>query len=62
LVDFAREHGACIDFRPTGSTHYRAVFSRAGRSRFIIISNSPRGPNMKRALGDARRALKELSA
>jgi hypothetical protein len=61
LCDFAREHGARV-VRPTGSGHDKATLTLGGRSRFIVLSNSPHGPNLKRALGDARRALKELSA
>ena len=62
LAELAREHRAQIEFRPTGSGHDKATIMLAGRSRFIILSRSPHGSNLKRALGDARRALRELSA
>jgi hypothetical protein len=62
LCDFAREHGAEIELRPTGSGHHKVILARSGRSRFFFMSATPRGPNKKRVLGDARRALRELAA
>jgi hypothetical protein len=61
LADFAREHGAGIEFTPTGGTHRKVTFTLHGHSKLIIVSSTPRGPNRKAALGDARRALRELS-
>jgi hypothetical protein len=54
--------GARITFEPTGSGHRKAFITLAGRTRFIILSLSPRGPNRKKVLCDARRVLRELSA
>jgi hypothetical protein len=62
LCDFAREQGAQIEFRPTGSGHYKVVITRAGRSRFITLARSPHASNLKAALGDARRALRAIDA
>jgi hypothetical protein len=62
MAALAHDHGAGIEFRPTGSGHFRAVLSLRGRSRVVTISKTPHSSNLKRALGDARRALRELSA
>ena len=61
LRDCVNEHGARIEFRPTGSGHQKALITLAGRTRFIILATLPRGPNRKRVLRDARRVLRELS-
>jgi hypothetical protein len=61
LCDFVSEQGARIEFKPTGSGHDKAIISLGDRSRFITISRSPRGPNRKKVLGDARRVLRALS-
>jgi hypothetical protein len=61
LTDFVQKAGASIEFRPTGSGHFKALIRLACRSRFIILSATPRTSNTKQVLGDARRALRELS-
>jgi hypothetical protein len=61
LRNYVKDHGARLEFRPTGSSHQKALITLAGRSRFLIMATSPRGPNRKRVLRDARRVLWELS-
>jgi hypothetical protein len=58
LRDYVQQAGARIEFRRTGGS---PLITLAGRTRFIILSMSPRGPNRKRVLPDARRVLRELS-
>ena len=62
LRDCVQQAGAQIEFHPTGSGHDKATITLAGRSRFIILSRSPHGSNLRRALGDARRALRVLTS
>lgn len=61
LTDFVRQAGASIEIRPTGSGHFKASITRAGRTRFFIMSATPRTANKQRVLSDARRVLRELS-
>jgi hypothetical protein len=61
LCDFILRSGASIEFRPTGSGHFKALITLAGQSRFIIMAATPRTSNTRQVLGDARRTLRELS-
>ena len=61
LCDYVQRAGARIEFKPIGSGHREGADQVAGRTRFIILSMPPRGPNRKEVLRDARRVLRELS-
>jgi len=42
--------GAAVTFEPTGGSHWRATITRNGSSRFIIISCTPKPPDVKVAV------------
>ncbi len=59
----AREAGAAVAFEKAANAHNRATITYQGRSRFVVISSTPRGaPNAFRraVLCDVRRTLREL--
>lgn len=65
MIELAKEAGAQIEFISRGggrSPHRRVVFTFNGRSRFKILSGTPRSGDYRNALTQAKRELRLLGA
>jgi hypothetical protein len=63
IEHIADEAGAVVVFQKAANAHNRATFTYQGRSRFVVISSTPRGaPSAfyQAVLSDVRRTLREL--
>lgn len=61
LKDLAREVGASVKFE-NGGIHRRAVFSLNGKTRFDVMTGTPRAKTLTPILQQARRTLALLGA